>query len=234
MKKLLPIALSGLLAGLLLACETRKTTQTTTGETGDTTVVVRKETQVSREKETKVSRELDDFRTWVNDKAERTDSTTRENWPKVKEEFRQRAARLDSKADSLSAEGKAEYRELKKKYEVWEARQEKRTSQPLDPAKVQQWEKSLLEGKTPESITAADMREMYLTFMGVVRAKKRRWTQDDWDYVDHVYGRLNDRLDQVESAIPASDRVKIKSLQAEYLALEAGHDAKDLYQHVKK
>jgi hypothetical protein len=231
MKKLLPIAFSGLLACLLLACETRKTTtetttETTAGETGDSAVVVRKET--------KVSRELDDFKAWVNDKAERTDSTTRENWPKVKEEFRQRAARLDSKADSLSAEGKAEYRELKSKYQAWEAKQEKRTSQPLDAAKVQQWEKDLLGGKTPEAISAADMREMYLTFMGVVRAKKRRWTQDDWDYVDHVYGRLNDRKEQVESAIPASDRVKITSLQAEYLALEAGHDAKDLYQHVKK
>jgi hypothetical protein len=230
MKKLLPIVFSGLLAGLLPACEARKTTtQTTTQESGDT-AVVRKETR----KETKVSDELADFRTWVNDKAERTDSTTRENWPKVKEEFRQRAARLDSKADSLSAEGKAEYQELKSKYQAWEAKQEKRTSQPLDPSKVQQWEKDLLAGKTPESIAAADMREMYLTFMGVVRAKKRRWTQDDWDYVDQVYGRLNGRKEQVESAISTSDRVKIKSLQAEYLALEASHDAKDLYQHVKE
>jgi hypothetical protein len=230
MKKVLPIAFSGLLAGLLLACETRKTTQTTTetttGQTRDTTVVVRKET--------KVSDELEDFRAWVNDKAERTDSATRENWPKVKEEFRQRTARLDSKADSLSAEGRAEYQELKSKYQAWEAKQEKRTSQPLDPAKVKQWEKELLGGKSPESIAAADMREMYLTFMGVVRAKKRRWTQDDWDYVDHVYARLNDRQDQMASAMPASDRLKIKSLQAEYLALEASHDAKDLYQHVKE
>jgi hypothetical protein len=231
MKKLLPIAFSGLLAGLLLACETRKTTtqtttQTTTGQTDDTAVVVRKET--------KVSRELEDFRAWVNDKASRTDSTTKENWPKVKEEFRQRSARLDTKVDSLSAEGKAELQELKRKYQGWEAKQEKRTSQPLDPAQVQQWEKDLLGNQKPETIGAADMREMYLTFMGVVRAKKRRWTQDDWDYVDHIYARLNDRKEQVESAIPAADRLKIKSLQAEYLALEAGSDAKDLYQHVRK
>ena len=230
MKKLLPIALSGLLAGLLLACETRKstetTTQTSTGESRDTTVVVRKETRVASE--------LEDFKTWVNDKAARTDSVTKENWPRVKEEFRQRAARLDSKADSLSAEGKAEYRELKRKYESWEAKQEKRTSQPLDPAKVLQWEKSLLANKTPEQIAAPEMREMYLTFMGVVRAQKRRWTQDDWDYVDHVYSRLNSRREQVESAIPAADRIKIKTLQAEYLALEASGDARDLYQHVKK
>lgn len=230
MKKLLPIAFSGLLTGLLLACEDRKTTQTATQttreETGDTAVVVRKET--------KVSRELDDFRTWVNDKVARTDSTTRENWPKVKEEFRQRAARLDSKVDSLSAEGKAEYQELKNEYKSWEAKQERRTSRPLDPAKVKQWEKDLLGGKAPETIAAADMREMYLTFMGVVRARKGRWTQDDWDYVDHVYARLNDRQDQLESAIPSSDRVKIKSLQAEYLALEASGDARDLYQHVKE
>jgi hypothetical protein len=226
MKKLLPLAFSGLIAGLLLACETRKTTTQTTTDTGDTAVVVKRET--------KVSDDLDDFKTWVNDKAARTDSTTKENWPKVKEEFRQRAARLDSKADSLSAEGKAEYQELKSKYQSWEARQEQRTSQPLDPVKVQRWEQTLLANKKPEAINAPEMREMYLTFMGVVRAQKRRWSQDDWDYVDHVYSRLNDRKQQVESAIPASDRLKIKTLQAEYLALEAGSDAKDLYQHVKK
>jgi hypothetical protein len=225
MKKLLPLTFSCLLA--LWACETRKTTtETTRGESGDTTVVVRKQT--------KVSSELNDFRAWVNEKADRTDSTARENWPQVKEEFKQRAARLDSKADSLSAEGKAEYKELKAKFQSWEARQENRTRQPLDPAKVQQWEKELLGNKTAASIGAADMREMYLTFMGVVRAKKRRWTQDDWDYVDHIYSRLNDRMQQVASAVPGPDKLKIKTLQAEYLALEAGSDAKDLYQHVKK
>jgi hypothetical protein len=229
MKKFLPLTLTCLAAGLLLSCESRQTTSTTTTtttETGDTAVVMRKETNVSRE--------LDDFKSWVKEKASRTDSSTKENWPKVKEEFRQRAARLDSKADSLSAEARAEYKELKSEYQTWEASQEKRTSQPLVPAKVAQWEKTLLAGKAPEAINAPEMREMYLTFMGVVRAQKRRWTQDDWDYVDHVYGRLNDRQGQVATAIPAADRVKIKTLQAEYLALEASSDAKDLYQHVKK
>jgi hypothetical protein len=227
MKKLVPMAFSGLVAGLLLACETRTTTtQTTTGETGDTAVVIRKET--------KASRELEDFKAWVNNKAQRTDSSSKENWPKIKEEFRQRAARLDSKADSLSAEGKAELQELKSKYQGWEAQKDKRTSQPLDPAKLQKWEQDLLANKKVAAITAPEMREMYLTFMGVVRAQKRRWSQEDWDYVDHVYSRLNERKQQVESAIPAADRLKIKTLQAEYLALEAGSDAKDLYQHVKK
>ncbi|MGV3503081.1 MAG: hypothetical protein ACO1O1_05200 [Adhaeribacter sp.] len=229
MKKLLPILFCGLLTGLLPACETRKTTtQTTTTEVAgdDTTRVVRKES--------KASRELDELQAWVQDKAQRTDSTTRENWPKVKEEFRQRAARLDTKVDSLSAEGKAEYADLKRRYESWETRQERRTSQPLEAAKVQQWEKDLLGNKNLASLQAIDMRETYLTFMGVVRARKTRWTQDDWDYVDHVYSRLNDRKRQLETALSTSDRLKIKTLQAEYLALEAGSDAQDLYQGVKK
>ena len=83
------------------------------------------------------------------------------------------------------------------------------------------------------SETPLSPREAYLTFIGVVRARKTRWTQDDWDYVDHVYSRLNDRKRQVDSALSTSDLVKIKTLQAEYLALEAGSDAKDLYQEVK-
>jgi hypothetical protein len=226
MKKLLPISCSCLVAGLLLACETRKATETTATSDGDTAVVVRKET--------KVSNELNDFRAWVNEKADRTDSSARENWPEVKEEFKQRAARLDTKVDSLSAEGKAEYKELKSKFQAWEARQDSRASKPLDPARLQQWEKELLGGKTAAAIGAADMREMYLTFIGVVRARKPKWSPDDWDYVDHVYGQLNDRKRQVENDIPASDRLKIKTLQTEYLALEAAGDAKDLYKHVRK
>lgn len=223
----LPIAFCGILASMLLACETRKTTsEAAGGESRDTAVVISKETRTSRE--------LEEFKDWVNARADQTDSSVKEKWPEVKEGFKQRTARLDSQIDSLSAESKAEYQELKSKFESWEARQQRRTSQPLDPAQVKQWEKKLLGNKKPESIAAADMREMYLTFMGVVRAQKQRWTQNDWDYVDHVYSRLNDRRRQVESDIPASDQIKIRTLQAEYLVLEAGSDAKDLYQHVKK
>lgn len=227
MKKLTLWGFQVALAGVLLACESRPVTTTTTTDNNDTVTVTRRNT--------KVSDELNDFKSWVNAKANRTDSAARENWPEVKEDFKQRTARIESRLDSLSAESKAEYARVKAEYQTWENKKERRESKPLDASKLRQWEQELL-GPTKElaTLTAADMRETYLLFMGIVRAKKNNWTQDDWDYVDNVYSRLNDRKQELEGAIPTTDRIKIKTLQAEYLALEASHDAKDLYQHVRK
>lgn len=230
MKKLAIWSYSLALGAFMLACESRTTTQTqttTTTDGNDTTKVTRRTT--------KASDELEEFRGWVKTKANRTDSAARENWPEVKEDFKRRTARLDSKVDSLSADARAEYTRLKAEYQTWEEKNAKRGSQPLEPNKLRQWEQELL-GPTKEltTLTAADMRETYLLFMGIVRAKKNKWTQDDWDYVDNVYSRLNDRKEELEGGISAADRLKIKSLQAEYLALEASQDAKDLYQHVRK
>jgi len=217
-----------ILASIVLACETRSvaTTDAIEGAEGDTAIVSRRNP--------KVSEELAEFKAWVNSKANRVDSSADKNWPKVKEEYKARTARLESRMDSLSVQSKQEYAELKTKYQNWEAKKERRESKPLQPAKIQEWQQQLLGANTNlASLTAADMRETYLLFMGIVRAKKQRWTQEDWDYVDHVYGQLNNRREQVESDIPTTDRIKIKSLQAEYLALEASGDAKDLYKSIK-
>ena len=217
------------LTAVMLACESRTTTTQTTASTdeNDTVTVTRRNT--------KVSDELEEFRIWVRNKADRTDSTARENWPEAKEDFKRRTAQIDSKVDSLSAGAKAEYARLKAEYQTWEEKNEDRARRPLDANKLRQWEQELL-GPTKElaTLNAADMRETYLLFMGIVRAKKNKWTQDDWDYVDNVYSRLNARKSELEGGISTGDRLKIKSLQAEYLALEATQDAKDLYQHVRE
>ena len=228
MKQQLKLAYIFLLTGTLLACENRPvaTTNPVTGEKGNTAVVTQRDPETERE--------LREFKAWVNDKANRVDSSADKNWPKVKEEYKARTARLESRMDSLSVQSKQEYAELKTKYRSWETKKEARESKPLQPAKIQEWEQQLLGNNTKlASLNATDMRETYLLFMGIVRAKKQRWTQEDWDYVDHVYSQLNNRKEQVESAIPAADRIKIKTLQAEYLALEASGDAKDLYKNVK-
>ena len=218
------------LAGAFLACESRNTAATESeldNNEGDTAVVSRRNP--------KVAAELQELKAWVNDKANRTDSSAKENLPKVKAEFNQRAARLEKNLDSLSAESKAEYARIKEQYKGWENEKEARERMPLEPAKLKQWEQQLIgPDKSLAMLTAADMRETYLLFMGIVRAKKNRWTQDDWDYVDNVYSRLNRRKQQVEAGMSSGDRLKVKTLQAEYLALEGSHDAQDILNHVKK
>ncbi|MCJ8166701.1 hypothetical protein MKJ04_17780 [Pontibacter sp. E15-1] len=173
--------------------------------------------------------ELEEFRTWLNRQSEKGDTAIRREWPAVRDELRERNARLEQKFDSLSASSKDEYRNLQDRYNRWEERQERRQLQPLQPAKTMEWQQQLLrEYKDLDNVQPQNLREAYLTFMGEVRIKRRNWTQDDWDYVDYVYSKLNQRLREVDSKLRTGDKLKIRTLQAEYLTLEGAADTQSM------
>ena len=220
---------SALLIGFSACERTQRTdTQTEATET-DTVSVSRTETT------TRPNDDLREFRDWVNNKTAEADTNAKRRWPKVKDEFKTRSTRVEQNLDSLSEESKREYAALKKRYENWEKNQEIRTAQPLDEVTLKTWRQQLLSDRSNfATITAANAKETYLLFMGIVRAKSEKWSLTDWDYVDQVYSELNNRKAQIEGQIPTADRLKIKALQAEYLTLEASADAKDAYQNVKE
>ncbi|MFD2245497.1 hypothetical protein [Pontibacter ruber] len=217
----------------LLSCERNRTVEDTEEITVDT--AEREDTaRVVRTGKTAEDR-LEELRGWMNEKSGSADTAIRRDWPEVKEKFRQRTAELDEDIDSLSAESKEEYNQLKSRYQRWEERQERRQQTPLDKAKLTQWQEQLLrEYKDINKISPQNIREAYLTFMGVVRAKRQKWTQSDWDYVDYVYGQLNQRRGEIEGQIASGDNLKIRSLQAEYLTLEGSADAGSLMRDLRK
>lgn len=177
---------------------------------------------------------LEELRAWMNEKVERGDTAIRNDWPQTREKLRERNTQIERGFDSLSTESKEEYKRLKSRYSRWEERQERRQQIPLDPQKVTQWKEELLrEFAAPDAITSQNVREAYLTFMGVVRAKKQNWTDSDWDYVDHVYSQLNQRRRGLEGSISAGDKLKIKALQSEYLTLEGAADAQSLMRDMR-
>lgn len=218
---------------LLWSCEVRRDTDDTevitvdTAEKEDTARVV----QTGKTAE----QQLEEFRGWLNKQTEKGDTAIRSNWPKIKEDMRRRNAQLEQNFDSLSDKSKEEYRDLQERYQRWENRQERRQAQPLDPDKLSRFKEQLLrEYQDLKSINAGNIREAYLTFMGTVRAKRRNWTQDDWDYVDNVYAQLNERRGQVEGQIATGDNLKIRALQAEYLTLEGAADTESAIRGTKK
>lgn len=220
-----------LLAVLLLwSCEGNRTAQ----NTEEITVDVPADTaRVERTGRT-VGDRLESLRGWMNEKVERGDTAIQREMPQIKEDFRRRSAEIEQNLDSLSADSKAEYARLKERYERWENRQERRLNTPLNQAELNQWEEQLLrEFNDIQNIAPQDMREAYLTFMGVIRAKRRNWTQNDWDYVDNVYGQLNQRRRQVENQISNGDKLKIRALQAEYLTLEGAADAQSAMRNMR-
>ncbi|MBC3541456.1 DUF6565 domain-containing protein [Rufibacter sediminis] len=189
---------------------------------------------------TRAEEDLAELREWMKDK---TDSTGREadtassrRWPQVKEEFKEKTAQLDTRMDSLSEKSKAEYKELRRKYENWEARNQQRSQMPLQQETLRRFETEFFG--TPNALEvqmpANQMRDTYVQFLQNVRARRANWTAADWDYVDEIYSRLNQKKDLVEDQLSGQDKLKIKALQAEYLTLETTKDAKDLAKEIKQ
>jgi hypothetical protein len=237
MKLLFPVKPVLLSAGLLFclsSCEKTKHTETkTTSNDTDTVTVRHTETRTGTSKS--ADKDLKDFKNWVNRKTSSADSSTKEHWPKIKEDFKERTDRLESRLDSMSVDSKREYAEYKARYKNWETRQERRQNQPLDKNKIATWEQQLLGKQSSlKTITATGLHDAYLNLLTVVRAKHNTWTPDDWDYVDFVYSELNNRKDELESDISAGEKLKIKALQGEYLGYEGAADVKDAAHNVKK
>lgn len=227
LNKYILLVFAGSLAIAFIGCESRRTADETnevtidTAEPGDTAMVVRS----GETAEQKVER----LRGWLNRKASGADTSIRENWPETRERIRDINADIEQNFDSLSTKSQEEYRQLKERYAQWEAEQEHRQQQPLHPEQISSWEDQLLrEYKNINAITPQNVREAYLTFMGSVRAKKSNYSQNDWDYVDHVYSKLNQRRRQIEGQMSTTDKLKIRALQAEYLALEGAADTQSM------
>jgi len=153
------------------------------------------------------------------------DSTPRER----QEIVRQEARKLDTLADKAAVKLRAASRRTMQ----YDSAARVRKSQPLNSAAEASLTNELLgtyadlNTITPDNVAAA-----YTQFMRQVRAKRRTWTQRDWDYADAVFKRLNERRRAIRLDIRASADVRVKALQAEYLALENGRDVKDLGQAI--
>ena len=183
----------------------------------------------------KAEQELAELREWAKDKANDADSTAERKGPEVKEEFKQRSAELEANLDSLSAESKEEYKELKRRFENWQSHNKQRSDMPLQAEKLDSITALLLGSKATLDITWAptQVRSKYETFITNVRRHQSSWTASDWDYVDAVYRQMNEKKEPLEDNLSPADRLRIKGLQAEFLALEAKKDAKDLHQQIK-
>ncbi|PTX14653.1 hypothetical protein C8N40_11081 [Pontibacter mucosus] len=77
------------------------------------------------------------------------------------------------------------------------------------------------------AITAANMRQAYITFMENVREQKANWGDTEWQNAKNVLERLNAHKETVEKELGTDDKGKIKMLQAEFRTLETGGDIKD-------
>lgn len=154
------------------------------------------------------------------------DSTPRERQEVVRQEAR--------KLDTLANEAAAKLRTAGQRTAAYGKEARARKNQPLNAAADASFTRELLgtyadlSTITPDNVAAA-----YTQFLRQVRAKRRDWSQRDWDYADVIFKRLNERRRAIYLDVRASDDVRVKALQAEYMALENGRDLKDIGKAIK-
>jgi hypothetical protein len=150
------------------------------------------------------------------------DSTPRERQAAVKDELRE--------LDTVARAGGKKLARLGKATAAYNAANRARRAQPLDPRQEIVMENNLLgpySGKLAE-LTPATIADAYASLVRETRTRRATWTDRDWDYAHAVYKRLNEQLKLVRLDLPARDELRIRTRQAEFVALQAGHTAKGL------
>ena len=155
------------------------------------------------------------------------DSTPRERQDMVKQEAR--------KLDTAMNEAAAKLRVAGKRAARFDSTSKARSRQPLDKAAETALTNELLGTYTAvEALTPATIEPAFVQFMQQVRARRRQWTQRDWDYATAISRRLNAQFRAIRLDIKGRDELHIRALQTEFTALETGRDVKDMSQAVKQ
>lgn len=154
------------------------------------------------------------------------DSTPRER----QEAVTRSADRLDSLADRAGAS----IERVGSRAARFDSISRIRGRQPLDPAATRSFAQELLGSYAAiDQLTATDLDPAYTQLLRQTRARRREWTQRDWDYATSVFQQLNARYRATRLDLPARNEIHIKALQAEFNALESGRDLRDLREAVR-
>ncbi|KUG09982.1 hypothetical protein [Solirubrum puertoriconensis] len=154
------------------------------------------------------------------------DTTPRERQDIVKDSARKLDTLADKAGDALKRAGNRAAR--------FDSVSKSRSRQPLDDAAANQFTQELLGSYASiEQLSVQELEPAYTQLLRQTRDKRRDWTQRDWDYATAVFRQLNDRYRSLRLDLPARQEFRIKTLQTEFTALEAGRDIKDLREAVR-
>ncbi|MCC3156258.1 hypothetical protein LJ737_03365 [Hymenobacter sp. 15J16-1T3B] len=154
------------------------------------------------------------------------DSTPRERQEAVKDS----AHKLDTLADKA---GNAIER-IGHRAARFDSVSRARSRQPLDTVATAAFAQELLGSYANlGALTVDQLDPAYTQLLRQTRAKRREWTQRDWDYATSVFDRLNARYRALRLDLPARQEIHIKALQAEFETLETTRDLKDLREAVR-
>lgn len=149
------------------------------------------------------------------------DSTPRERQAAVRKEVKE--------LDTLARTGTRKLARLGKGAAQYRAAARARRAEPLDPQQQRRMEAALLgSADRIPNLTPATIAEAYAQLVRETRTRRPAWTERDWDYARVVYQRLNAQLKAIRLDLPARDELRIRTRQAEFVTLQAGHTAKEI------
>lgn len=79
----------------------------------------------------------------------------------------------------------------------------------------------------PARASAADLPGLYEHFIETCQEQRRTWSDNDWDAAANALARLNQRYDQVRTALSLQERLNIRSAQAEFHTLQGARKVKN-------
>lgn len=157
--------------------------------------------------------------------------TACDSTPRERQEAVQNSAR---KLDTLADKTATDLKRVGHRAARWDSTSRARHRQPLDTEATQSFTQELLGTYAGiDQLTVQQLDPAYTQLLRQTRARRREWTQRDWDYASSVFKRLNARYRAIRLDLPARNELHIKALQTEFEALETGRDLKDLGQAVR-
>lgn len=183
--------------------------------------------------QSKVEQDLTELRAWMQRRSAQADSTIRNEWPNVKQEYKELTDGLNRNTQELSENSQKEYKEMKQRYGEWEERNESE-SIDLDGQELERWERQLTGTTNISRLKPAKMRDAYVQALDITRSQRREWSLRDWEYAEFVLGELNSRKAEVLDQFNNSDKIKIAALQVEFASLKKGREVRDAYEHMRE
>lgn len=236
MKRILaPIAAVALMLSLAAgAAQAQQTTTKTTTSAKAATPKATTTATATKAAPATVDQDLRTFSNWVDEKLELPMANVRLDWATLESDYTRMTKRLDSATVSMSVQSRREYLGQKARYTAWAAENGHPVPEPIlvgearDSA-VDNVQRKLLNTSAPiNRAMASALPNLYAQLVESTNAQHRNWTKTNWDEANLVLSRLNARYDQVGSQLALEDRVRIRSLQAEFRAQEKARDLKGI------
>lgn len=188
----------------------------------------------AQQTQAQVEQKLAEFRAWMQRKSTQADSTIKNEWPSVKQEYKEFTYSLDQQTRGMTESSKQEYNALKSRYQDWEERNETRKAVDLDGDVLEAWERKMTGTTRINRIKPANLRDAYARAIEYTRANRRDWNLRDWDYAEFVFGELYTRKTELLDKLNNSDKIKLAALQVEFASLKKGREAKELYREMRE